>query len=72
MVLFCIQLKRKEFLERLDLLEMKQKEFALFVAYSYQTIKQWKDNTIPNWVPILLDYLEMLQKNSALAKKYNL
>lgn len=62
---------RNIFKNRLDDLGLTQKEFAEVVGYSYQTIKQWKDNTIPQWVPMVLDYLAMIKQNTVLAQKYN-
>ncbi len=62
---------RNIFKNRLDDLGLTQKEFAEIVGYSYQTIKQWKDNTIPQWVPMVLDYLVIIKHNTILAQKYN-
>ncbi len=62
---------RNIFKNRLDDLGLTQKEFAEIVGYSYQTIKQWKDNTIPPWVPMVLDYLVIIKHNTILAQKYN-
>jgi DNA-binding XRE family transcriptional regulator len=62
---------KEKFIERLDDLEMTQKEFALIIGYSYQSVKQWKDGTIPKWVHIVLEYLETIQQNTSLSKKYN-
>ena len=61
---------RKELTRRLEKIGLNQKEFAELVGYSHQTIKQWKDEKIPKWVPILLDYFENIRQNELLAKKY--
>jgi len=62
---------RKIFKKKLEELNLSQKDFAEVVGYSYQTIKQWKDGSIPQWVPMVLDYLKMIKHNTVLAQKYN-
>jgi hypothetical protein len=61
---------RQSFLEKLEELDLTQKQFASLIGYSYQAIKQWKDQTIPLWVPLILDHFEILKNNVNLAKKY--
>lgn len=63
---------RKLFLEKLEKLDMNQREFALLIGYSYQAVKQWKDTTIPTWLPLIMDHLEILKNNASLASKYGL
>ncbi len=61
---------REVFIEKLEALELTQKEFASLIGYSYQAVKQWRDQTIPPWVPLVLDHFEILRNNVRLAKKY--
>lgn len=62
---------REKFIKKLDNLGMTQKEFALIIGYSYQSVKQWKDGTIPKWVIIVIEHLEIVKKNTSLSKMYN-
>ncbi|MCF6340342.1 MAG: hypothetical protein L3J10_06305 [Sulfurimonas sp.] len=65
-------MNRKLFLEKLEKLDLNQKEFSLLIGYSYQAVKQWKDTTIPKWLPLIMDHLEILKNNASLAKEYGL
>ncbi len=62
---------REKFIKKLDNLGMTQKEFALIIGYSYQSVKQWKDGAIPKWVIIVIEHLEIVKKNTSLSKMYN-
>ena len=62
---------RTKFKDLLSDLGMTQKGFSELVGYSYQAVKQWKDGEFPKWVPMMLDYLQMIKQNSNLAQKYN-
>ena len=63
---------RELFLERLENLDLNQKEFASLIGYSYQAVKQWRDETLPKWLPLIIDHLEILKNNVSLAKEYGL
>jgi len=62
---------RTQFKDLLSDLDMTQKGFSELIGYNYQTIKQWRDEEFPKWVPMMLDYLKMIKQNSNLAQKYN-
>ena len=51
---------KTKFKEKLEQLKMSQKSFADFAGCSYQTVKQWREDNVPNWVPIVVEYLEVL------------
>ena len=53
-------MKKKEFNEKLSRINLTQKDFAQMVGYSYQAVKQWKDDKIPKWAGIVLEYFEEL------------
>ena len=57
---------RKEFLDRLRILKISQKQFSEIAGCSYQAVKQWKDNKIPKWVSLLLDHIKILQSANEL------
>lgn len=51
-------------------MELSQKEFSQIVGYSYQGIKQWKDDSIPRWAWIVLNHLEDMQRCRQREKEY--
>jgi len=63
-------MERRIFIKRLQYIGISQRSFAKLVGYNYQTVKQWKDGKIPQWVPIVLDHIEMLKKNEEQLEKY--
>lgn len=65
-------MRRKEFLDNLNELDMSQKKFSEFAGCSYQAVKQWKDHNIPNWVERVLHLIKILQDNASIANKYGL
>lgn len=52
---------KKELKEKLKQLELSQKEFSQFAGCSYQTVKEWKEDNVPNWVTIVIEHIEVLQ-----------
>ncbi len=52
---------KTELKDKLKQLNLSQKEFARFSGCSYQAVKQWKENKVPNWVNIVIEHIEMLQ-----------
>jgi len=52
---------KTELKEKLKQLKMSQKDFAQFAGCSYQSVKQWKENNVPNWVTIVIEYIEVFQ-----------
>ncbi len=52
---------KTELKDKLKQLNLSQKEFARFSGCSYQSVKQWKEHKVPNWVSIVIEYMEMLQ-----------
>ena len=61
-----------ELIKRLNYLGMSQKDFAEYIGYSYQAVKQWKDGKIPLWVSLVLDHFELIKNNKKLARRYGL
>lgn len=56
--------------QRLEDLKLTQKEFASIIGYSHQSVKQWKDGTIPKWVGLVLNYLDGFNRNEEQFKRY--
>jgi len=63
---------KKELIQRLKILGISQKDFAEYIGYSHQAVKQWKDGKIPLWVSLVLDHFEIIRDNKKLARKYGL
>jgi len=63
-------MKKKDFNERINNLNLNQKDFAEMIGYSHQSIKQWKDNKIPKWVSIVLEHFEELNVKKEKYNKY--
>jgi len=53
-------MKRDDFKQRLKDIGINQKIFASVTGYGYSTVKGWK--TIPRWVGIVLDCLDVLMQ----------
>lgn len=51
-------MKREDFKTRLKEIGITQKSFAIATGYGYSTVKGWK--TIPRWVNVVLDCLEVM------------
>ena len=52
---------KTELKEKLKQLRMSQKDFAEYAGCSYQSVKQWKENKVPNWVIIVIEHIEVFQ-----------
>lgn len=52
---------KKELKEKLKQLQLSQKDFAEFAGCSYQAVKQWRGNNVPNWATIVVEHIEVLQ-----------
>ncbi len=63
---------KTELKEKLKQLDLSQKEFAQFTGCSYQAVKQWKEDKVPNWVNIVIEHIEMLQAAKKIICKNNL
>lgn len=58
------------FKSRLKSINMSQKEFAEAIGYSYQAIKQWKDEKIPKWAWMVINHLEDMKKCQLRQEEY--
>ena len=55
---------KTELKDKLKQLNLSQKEFARFSGCSYQSVKQWKEHKVPNWVSIVIENIvEWLDTN---------
>lgn len=50
-------MKKEDFKQKLENLELTQEKFAKLFGLGYSTVKGWKDT--PVWVEYVLEYLEL-------------